>query len=312
MINFCRPCFSSEAPLPRPILTLVWTHWRCRKRARSVQQTLAGMVAVLFGVITVPANADLMINPTRIVLEKNKRSAQIDLINDGTTTDTYRITMVDRRMLESGEFTPVVELQEGEKSSKSMIVYSPHSVVLGPGMQQLVRVAVRKPENLEDGEYRSHMVFERVADTTAENSIDTRGKSDSGTVEVKISALIGVSIPVIVRQGNPQARVELTHLVLEKGSAKSAPILSIQIDRSGSRSVYGDFLITFKKANGIEKTVGRAQGVSVYTPNPLRRARLVLQPDADMPLQEGVLAVTFKERPEDGGGVIARGELVVP
>ena len=312
MINFRSLFFSRALRFSRPFSATRSACSNRRRKAGSGRPVVAALVAGLLGLMAGPAHADLMINPTRIVFEKNKRSAQIDIINDGTTVDTYRITMVERRMLDTGEFAPVVELQAGEKSSKSMVVYSPHSVVLGPGMQQLVRVAVRKPENLEEGEYRSHMVFERVVDVNAENSIATRGKPSTGAVEVKISALIGVSIPVIVREGNPQASVALSHLALEKATATSAPVLTIEIDRSGARSVHGDFLVTFKTATGVEKTVGRVQGVSVYTPNRLRRARFLLQPGADTPLQQGMLTVTFTERPEDGGAVIARGELSVP
>ena len=298
MINFCALFCLHPTPCSFPGNGSRLIAYFPRKCGKKIRYLLIKIVVALCGAGALPVHADLMINPTRIVLEKNKRSAQIDIINDGTTTDTYRITLADRRMLESGEFTPVVDLQADEKSSKSMVVYSPHSVVLGPGMQQLIRVAIRKPENLAEGEYRTHLIFERIPDTTPENSIAARGKAVPDAVNVKISALIGVSIPVIVREGNLQAEVALSNLALEKSTAGDAPVLSVEINRSGSRSVYGDFLVTFKTANGVEKTVAQALGVSVYTPNLLRRAKLVLHPDSKVPLQHGVLVITYAERPE--------------
>ena len=55
------------------------------------------------------ALADLMLYPTRIVFEKNQRTTQVDLVNNGTEAATYRITLVNRRMSESGELQPAGE-----------------------------------------------------------------------------------------------------------------------------------------------------------------------------------------------------------
>jgi len=44
------------------------------------------------------ARADLMLFPTRIVFEKSQRAAQLELINQGRTPETYRLSLVNRRI----------------------------------------------------------------------------------------------------------------------------------------------------------------------------------------------------------------------
>jgi hypothetical protein len=259
-----------------------------------------------------PAYADLMINPTRIVFEKNRRSAQIDLINDGATSATYRLVLVNRRMTEAGEFNAIDTAGPGEQFADEMLVYSPRQITLAPGAQQLVRVALRKPEELLAGEYRSHLFFEKVAETTAENNIETIGRSPAGEVGVSLTALIGVSIPVIVRQGDTSATVAIDRLALDPAVAGQPPLLTLRLNRSGSRSVYGDLTVSFKPQGGAEQVIGKAGGVAVYAPNPLRRAKLSLQVPAGMALSRGTLSVSYQERPEDGGKLMAVGAIEMP
>ena len=274
---------------------------------------LAGFL--LLAAIVLPmhqAHADLMINPTRIVFDRNRRAAQIDLINDGATSATYRLVLVNRRMTEAGEFNAIETPGPGDQFADPMLVYSPRQITLAPGAQQLVRVALRKPEELAAGEYRSHLFFEKVADTTAENNIDNLGRAPAGEVGVSLTALIGVSIPVIVRHGDTGAEVAIDHLALEKSGAAQAPLLTLQLNRSGNRSVYGDLTVSFTPQGGAAQVIGKAAGVAVYTPNPLRRAKLDLQVPAGVALTRGTLSVSYQERAEDGGKMMAQTAIELP
>jgi len=106
------------------------------------------------------AHAELMLNPTRVVLAKNQRAAQVELINNGEEPATYRISLVNRRMSETGEFSQVTQPDAGEQFADAMLAYSPRQITLVPGTAQVVRVMLRKPDGLADGEYRSHLHFE--------------------------------------------------------------------------------------------------------------------------------------------------------
>ena len=260
-----------------------------------------------------PALADLMINPTRIVFDNNKRSAQLDVINDGTTPATYRLSIVNRRMTDSGEFQPITTPGEGDQFAGSMLVFSPRQIVLQPGGQQLVRISLRKPADLAPGEYRSHLNLEKLADSTIFNSIESQMAPGSNEVGVTIAALIGVSIPMIVRHGDTQAAVTVSDIVLEKSAGPGKPaVLALQLNRSGNSSVYGDLTATFKTASGPERVVGQAGGVAVYTPNALRRIRLTLQIPDGVALSSGTLRVTFRQRTDDGGKLLAENAVQLP
>jgi fimbrial chaperone protein len=259
-----------------------------------------------------PAFAELSLFPTRIVLEKNQRSAQVELLNRGTAPQTYRISVVNRRMTVDGDIVLAENPEPDERFADSMLRYSPRQVTLQPGQSQTVRVLLRKPAELAAGEYRSHLQFDRVEDTSAATSIEAAAAATGGGIGVVIRALLGASIPVIVRHGDTQARVALSDLALETDPASSARILRLQFDRQGNRSVYGDLRVTFASATGAAVEVGRAFGVAVYAPNALRKALLQLDPPPGLALAGGVLHVTFRDRPEAGGGLLAEARLALP
>jgi hypothetical protein len=265
------------------------------------------LALLLFALAAPAARADLMINPTRIVLDKNQRSAQIDLINNGTDTATYRVSVANRRMTDMGEFLPADQPLPGEAFADKMITFSPRQIVLAPGASQLVRILVRKPADLAPGEYRSHLVFERIADAATAAATPAATGNEVG---IRLTALVGVSIPVIVRQGETSATVALEHLALLPAAGNAPRLATFDIGRSGNRSVYGDVVLSFAPAGGSEHVVGKANGVAVYVPNPVRHAKLAVPDDAT--LAHGRLTVRFHARPEEGGKALAEASIELP
>lgn len=271
------------------------------------------LFAVLILLPQHPAWANLIIAPTRIVFDKNQRAAQLDLINSGAETATYRISIVNRRMSETGEFSAIDSPAPGEQFAGELLRYSPRQVVLAPGAGQVVRLSLRKPADLPAGEYRSHLQFDRVAEASGVSNIDAQGvKPAAGEVGVQLKALIGVSIPLIVRHGETAASVALTGLELLKPVAGQPATLALVLQRSGNRSVYGDLGAIFTPQGGAAQEVGKAGGVAVYTPNPLRRVKLALQPPPGLVLARGTLRVTFRERPDAGGKLLAEAAIELP
>jgi len=258
-----------------------------------------------------PAWADLMVHPARIVFDKNQRAAQLDLINSGAETATYRISIVNRRMGENGEFTVIDSPAPGEQFAGELLRYSPRQVVLAPGVGQVVRLSLRKPADLPAGEYRSRLIFEKIAASKGATSIETQA-APPGEISVQLTMLAGLSIPVIVRHGETAANVTLAGLELLKPMAGQAATLAFVMQRSGNRSVYGDIAATFTPQGGATQEVGKVGGVAVYTPNPLRRVKLALQPPAGLALARGTLRVTFRERPDAGGKLLAEAAIELP
>ena len=273
---------------------------------------LRWMAALGLLLLTQTALADLMLFPTRIVFDK-QRAAQVELMNQGTAPETYRISLVNRRMGPNGEFIAITEPGAGEQFADEMVRFSPHQVTIPPGGSQLVRIVLRKPADLAAGEYRSHLQFDRVAEARGDSSIEDLARHNNGEVGVVINTLVGASIPVIVRQGNPSAQLSLSDLqLLPANGAAPGGSLSLQMNRTGNASAYGDLLVTFTTPAGVIFEVAKAGGVAVYVPNATRHAVLPLHLPTGSALPGGTLKVSYRDRPEAGGKLLAEASLTVP
>lgn len=256
---------------------------------------------------TQSAWAELMLHPTRLVFEKNQRAAQIELINNGSTPATYRILLVNRRMSESGQFEPVETPGPGEQFADPMLRYSPRQITLQPGMAQTVRVMLRKPAELAEGEYRSHLQFELLPEAAGNTSIENQGAAKD--IGVVLNTLVGASVPVIVRHGATSATVRLANLVLAREGKQ--PLLSFQFEREGNSSVYGDLAVSFTPRGGKPQQLAQVGGIAVYTPNKVRKAAVPLQVQGAV-LAHGSIEVSYRDRPEAGGKLLAQATLELP
>ena len=125
-------------------------------RPRVLQGMFAAALAAVAAFASVPVMAqgagDLVVSPTRVVLEGRTRSAQLGLVNKGSTTATYRITVVNMHMDESGAIKEVAKPVDGQQFADDLFRYSPRQVTLEPGASQAIRLLLRKPKDLADGE----------------------------------------------------------------------------------------------------------------------------------------------------------------
>ena len=257
--------------------------------------------------------ADLMLYPTRVELENKQRAAQVELVNRGSKPETYRISIVNRRMTETGEIVEVKEALPGEQFASQMLSYSPRQVTLQPGLGQTVRISARKPADLPPGEYRSHLQFDRVADAEGQSSLEAMAKPEEGQIAIVLQALVGASIPVIVRHGDTAATATLDGLKVEPGTDKNrTPMLVFAIRRDGNRSVYGDLVAEFAAAGAKPVEVARVAGVAVYVPNALRQARMPMKLPEGMSLTNGTLTLRFSTRPDAGSKLMAQATLALP
>jgi len=276
-----------------------------------------GLLAGLALLAPLPALADLMLYPTRVSLEANQRAAQVQLVNRGQKPESYRISLVNRRMTVTGQIVAADTPEPGEQFAQDLVRYSPRQVTLQPGEAQTVRISVRKPAGLAAGEYRSHLQFDRLPDAEGSTDLEQATKAEPGQVSIRLTALIGASIPVIVRHGDNAATVTLDTLALERtapaaGAAEGAPLLSFHMQRSGNRSVYGNLTASYTAPGGRPVEVGKVGGVAVYVPNALRTAKLPLRLPEGLALQGGVITLRYDQRTEDGGKPMAQATLAVP
>lgn len=256
------------------------------------------------------AGANLMITPTRVVFDENMRTAQVTLINNGDETGDFRISFINQNMTADGKFEAVVEGEPGQYAD-SMVRYSPRQITLPPGQSQVVRLMLRKPRELESGEYRSHMLFQTLP-KSSKSSIENLTKKDDNTISVEIIPIVGISIPVIIRHGKLESELKLENAQLIPANEEN-PVarISLEMRRSGNQSIYGDFRAIFTPADGgAPVVIAMANGIAVYTPNTLRLFSIPLNVPSGTVLNKGSVRIIFLESGKDeNSGLIAETRL---
>ena len=250
-----------------------------------------------------PGVGDLLVAPTRVILEGRVRSAEVSLINIGSHTATYRVSFTHLRMTESGELKEIEKPEEGAPFADNLIRYSPREITLESNVAQVVRMQIRLPASLPEGEYRSHLLFRAVPPESAapERSIEKAvSETAAAGFSVRLIPIYGVSIPVIVRHGSTPATASLAEAVYRPAQGDEPPLLECKLGRSGNQSIYGNLTVKFLPASGTPRVVGVMNGVAVYTPNSFRIVRVPLQPAPGVVLGHGRLQVVFSKAEANG------------
>jgi P pilus assembly chaperone PapD len=247
-----------------------------------------------------PAGAGLLVSPTYVLLEGRTRSQSLLLVNRGTTPQTYRISIIDRRQMPDGQLVTTDKPGEGEGFASAMLRYAPHQIVLPPDKPQTVRLLLQMPSTLPDGEYRSHILFQEVP--TAVATEDAATPVGPG-VSLTIRAVFGVTIPIIVRKGNLTATASLSDLhVVGTGDGQQG--LALRLNRAGTRSIRGDLVA---KLDGTQ--IGILKNVNVFLSTPYRELTIPLSAPGDIKGRR--LSVTFAED-EDIPGAASAAQTLAP
>jgi P pilus assembly chaperone PapD len=223
---------------------------------RIVRGAIAAAAVACSSSIAQAGVGDLLVAPTRLVLDGGK-GTEVVLNNIGEQPATYRISVEFRRMTPDGNLVEVTEPNAEEKAAADMIIYAPRRVTLPPHQPQAIRIAARPPAGLPDGEYRVHLLFRAVPPPTPVSQAS--GDQEKG-LRLQLIPVYGVTIPVIVRVGNLQAKSSIASVKLEKANGK--PAIGVDLDRSGNRSTFGEVRVL--KA-GVKDPIAIQRGVAVYT-----------------------------------------------
>ena len=264
-------------------------HYSCRLKYLVI--SLAGLLGfVTFFPGETNAQGDLMITPRRVVFDGSKRSMDMNLANTGQDTAIYAISLVQIRMTEDGGFETITEPDPDQRFADRFIRYFPRSVTLGPNETQVVKIQLIRSNELTPGEYRSHFYFRAVP------KIKPLGEEgapvDSSTISVRLTPVFGITIPVIVRNGETSVKVTLSDLSLELVN-DTIPRVSMVFNRTGNISVYGDIAVDYISTQGKIIRVGIANGVAVYTPNIKRRFLFNLNKVPGVDFRTGTLRIIY-------------------
>ena len=236
------------------------------------------------------ARSALMITTQRIVLDGRERSASVHLKNNGDSRGRYKVFFREKKMAANGTVQSMKDGEAAPWSAAHMVRFSPRRVSLEARQSQRVRLAIRKPADLPDGEYRSHLVFKGAP----ENQLDPNNSS-----KLQFTPTFEFSIPVIIRHGKTFAGAELSHPSLQKNGKQQQ--IELTMHRTGNRSLFGDI-----KVFGLNKQSEKGiflfeqRGFAHYTPSTERKVFIQIPDNVDI-RQHGLLKVVFQERPRYGG-----------
>lgn len=263
---------------------------------------LFSFILLLF---TTPALAqgDLMVMPKRIVFDGSQRSHEINLANTGSDTAVYAISFIQYKMTEDGNFQEVIEPEKGQRFATDFLRYYPRRVSLAPNEAQTVRVQLTRTSDLEPGEYRSHVYFRAIEEQSA---LGMEVEEETDGISIQIKTVFGISIPVIIRNGESTTSLSIENLQLNLTA--EVPQLSMNLQREGNMSVYGDLEVIHTAESGTSTQVGLVKGISVYTPNSIRKFSLPLYNSEGIDLTSGKIKLTYTS---ESGEVLAVQEMLL-
>lgn len=271
---------------------------------RSAALVLAAAAAVAAQVGPAAAQGDLLVAPTRVVIN-TAGSAEVVLSNIGTQPATYRISAELRRMDEDGNFREVTEAEatSAKKAALAMITFAPRRVTLLPGQPQSVRISIRPPAGIADGEYRVHLNFRAIPPAVKVDPADSAASAIG--VTIKLIPVYGITIPVFLRRGRLDAVTAIgTPQRLQSGAQA---YIELALDRSGPRSVYGELI--GRSADGT--VLFDLRGLAVYSEIGRRKLRIPVAADLAGKAR-GRITIEYREMPENGGALLAQTTATLP
>src|SRR5665213_3502643 len=193
--------------------------------------------------------AEVMMLPWRVVMENNDRYSTIVIRNTGNATGDFTVGLQDMKMLETGMIVPLDPGETPQYSAMPYIHITPKSMTLKPGETQTVRLLLRVPENLEPGEYRTHVKVWLVNDNT-DAPVNTAGKD----AVIALKANLVIVIPVIVRHGATPLSMGIADPKLSH-DARGMPSVDMYLTREGNSSSMGDISVTCSQGGGAPQLI---------------------------------------------------------
>lgn len=224
------------------------------------------------------AGADLNISPKRLVLGGAERAGVVYVFNRGNSGATYSVDLVDRVMLDDGQIVAADEIQPGTDgakvaerlaSARTMITFSPRRVTLAPGESQTIRVRVLAPPGLAAGEYRTHLTVATLPPEDSGLTAEQAGSLQEGQLATRVTALLALSIPLIVRQDVARATASIEQARLHRpdgaDSSQAPATVELRLARDGASSIYGNLEVVAQHGKARPEIIGAVKGIAVYT-----------------------------------------------
>jgi hypothetical protein len=193
-------------------------------------------------------------------------------------------------MNKDGRFETISEPDSGQNFASKYFRFFPRSVTLAPNEAQAVKIQLINTAEMASGEYRSHIYFR--SEHTKKPLGDEKTDKDSLNISVDLTAILGLTIPVIIKVGESTMEVQLSDPIIQWGK-DSIPSLQVAFNRIGNMSAYGDISVDYISNLGAVKRIGSVKGLAVYTPNRVRNFHLLLDQSAGIDYHTGKLRIAY-------------------
>lgn len=251
---------------------------------------------------------NLLITPRRVILNDTRKTTELNLANTGEDTARFAVSFIQYRMKLDGSMEEVTVPDSGQRFADRYLRLFPRSVVLAPNEAQAIRIQLTRTQELEPGEYRSHIFFRAIPNERPLGEPPLL--SDTTSVTVKLTPIFGITIPAIIQIGKSNTKTSLSDLSLTM-QGDTLPIFKLTFNCKGNMSVYGDLSIDYVSPDGKTTQVGLARGIAVYTPNKQRRFTLALDSKSKVNFRTGKLIATYKTQPDAKSEILAEDELIL-
>ncbi len=175
------------------------------------------------------------VSPKRVMIENNQRVAVVTINNRKDETMVYTFDWEQRAQTPDGK---KLMLKEGEtapgfRPASPYFQYSPRRVVIGPKKTQKVRILVKRPADMEEGEYHSHLLIKPVPLASKVPDIDINMQGGMGGI---MTVRANLSIPVFLRHGETHLDIKITDAYITKRDGRD--IIHASLANNSTRSAY--------------------------------------------------------------------------
>lgn len=230
----------------------------------------------------------------RVVFEGNKKSEVITIINATNEEQTYRLGWRKYKMDEGKSLRAI---NEGEDASgilwaDNMVRFAPRRITVPAGGSQQIRILLRRPKDLADAEYRSHLWIVTEAKPA---KFDVNRENPEGQA-IRLSIQPAISLPVFVRNGDLTASASITNTKLS--NTNDGLNVSFTLNRDGNKSIYGDFDFICQDG-GKEVVLKQIRGIAVYTEITKRNLDFDLPLNAETVTSCNNVSIVYRADPDD-------------
>ncbi|MBU0912294.1 MAG: fimbria/pilus periplasmic chaperone [Gammaproteobacteria bacterium] len=244
--------------------------------------------------------ANLLISPTRVVIDTNEKTMQVALVNDSDRPQTYRLEFENKTVNEYGAFTKLDDKSVvGFNRADTMLRVSPRQVSLQPREKQIIKLSLRRPRGLAAEEFRSYLKFVAIPPPVMLAAPDQAQAT-------QLRMLMSFSIPVVVKNGAPKSEVKITSLSKD-AMAKEQPFI-VTLERAGSSSVFGNLKLYTQPDINNGKPVALLNEAAFYTDTTRRTFKLISMPDTKLS-PNGLYKLVIEGVDKEKGIVLASREI---